>query len=143
VTLTPLEQSNFKAATMNNANLYKKSNVLQKRDAKEIIEEFSSLFNWRWDGSDSDALMDVGCGAADVLSELILPKIPINTKVVGIDISKEMIKYANEHYGNEYLKFYKVDIESEFMDGKTTPFKPDSFNFITSFYALHWIQNQR
>ncbi|KAG5674679.1 hypothetical protein PVAND_004631 [Polypedilum vanderplanki] len=128
---------------MNNANLYKKSNVLQKRDAKEIIEEFSSIFNWKWDGS-SDALLDIGCGSGDVLYELILPKIPINIEVIGIDISKEMIKYANEHYGNEYLKFYKVDIESEmFIDGKTTPIKPESFNFITSFYALHWIQNQR
>lgn len=129
---------------MNNATLYKKSNVLQRRDAKDIIEEFSNLFNWHWDGSDS--LLDIGCGAGDVLVELLLPKIPINTKVIGIDISKEMVKYANENYGNEeYLKFYKVDIESDFLDGdcKLTPMIPSSFNFITSFYALHWIQNQR
>lgn len=123
---------------MNNANLYKKSNVLQKRDAKAVTDEFASVFNWRWDGS--DALLDIGCGAGDVLYELILPKVPINTKVVGVDISKEMIKYANENYGNEYMKFYKVDIE----DGsKLSPLQPNSFNFITSFYALHWIQNQR
>lgn len=131
---------------MNNANLYKKSNVLQRRDAKEIIEEFSNLFNWHWDGSDS--LLDIGCGAGDVLVELLLPKIPINTKVVGIDVSKEMIKYANENYGNEeHLKFYKVDIESDFLDvdgsKMMTPLSPNSFNFISSFYTLHWIQNQR
>lgn len=122
---------------MNNANLYKKSNVLQKRDAKSVTDEFANLFNWRWDGS--DALLDIGCGAGDVLFELVLPKIPINTKAVGVDISKEMIKYANENYSNEYLKFFKVDIE----DSKLSPLQPSSFNFITSFYALHWIQNQR
>lgn len=123
---------------MNNANLYKKSNVLQKRDAKSITDEFANLFNWRWDGS--DALLDIGCGAGDVLFELVLPKIPINTKVVGVDISKEMIKYANENYSNEYLKFFKVDIEDSKLN---SPLQPNSFNFITSFYALHWIQNQR
>lgn len=122
---------------MNNANLYKKSNALQKRDAKSVTDEFANLFNWRWDGS--DALLDIGCGCGDVLFELVLPKIPINTKVVGVDISKEMIKYANENYSNEYLKFFKVDIE----DSKLSPLQPSMFNFITSFYALHWIQNQR
>jgi ubiquinone/menaquinone biosynthesis C-methylase UbiE len=124
---------------MNNANLYKKSNVQQKRDAKAVTEEFANYFNWRWDGS--DALLDIGCGAGDVLYDFVLPKIPINTKVVGVDISKEMIKYANEHYGNnnEYLTFYRMDIE----DSKVSPLQPNSFNFITSFYALHWIQKQR
>lgn len=124
---------------MNNANLYKKSNVLQKRDAKMVTDEFANVFNWRWDGS--DALLDIGCGSGDVLYDLILPKIPINTKVVGVDISKEMIKHANENYSNEYLNFYKMNIED--VSGKLSPLQPNSFNFITSFYALHWIQNQR
>jgi juvenile hormone acid methyltransferase len=129
---------------MNNANLYKKSNVLQKRDAKLVIDEFSQIFNWQWHEGD-DALLDIGAGCGDVLYELVIPKIPINTKVYGVDISKEMVKYANEHYANEYLKFLKVNIESDFLDSKMTPtlLKPESFNFITSFYALHWIQNQR
>jgi juvenile hormone acid methyltransferase len=112
--------------------------VLQKRDAKAVTEEFSHHFNWHWDGSDA-LLLDIGCGSGDVLYEFVLPKIPINTKVVGVDISMEMIKYANKNYGNELLKFYKVDIE----DTKIAPLQPNTFNFVTSFYALHWIQNQR
>lgn len=122
---------------MNNANLYIKSNAHQKQDAKAITEEFVNYFNWRFDGS--YALLDIGCGPGDVLYDLVLPKIPINTKVIGVDISKDMIKYANENYGNENLSFYKMDIE----DTNVSPLQANSFNLITSFYCLHWIQNQR
>lgn len=132
---------------MNNGKLYSESNALQKRDAKQIIEEFSHLFKWKSDGTET--LLDIGTGAGDVLVEYLLPKMPEHfAQLVGVDISKEMIKYASEMYQNEFLKFYKVDIESDFLtpkrnDQSTCPLKPESFDFITSFYCLHWIQNQR
>ena len=137
---------------MNNARLYKKSNALQKRDAEEVVNEFSHLFENSFDGSDF-SLLDVGCGAGDVLVDLVLPKLQSRfVEVVGIDISQEMIKYASEKYRNKFLKFMKVDIESDFLSSSTNTFieaqnmgqlKPESFSFITSFYCLHWIQNQR
>lgn len=133
---------------MNNAKLYKKSNSLQKRDAQEIMDEFSHLFK-------DDAqmtLLDIGCGAGDVLVEVILPRLHSKAlEVVGADISKEMVNYATEKYRSKFLKFLRVDIESDFLsvDKLTRParvggqLKPESFSFITSFYCLHWIQNQR
>lgn len=130
---------------MNNAKLYKKSNSLQKRDAQEIMEEFSHLFEEKSDLT----LLDIGCGSGDVLVEVILPKLHNTTDVVGVDISKEMIKYASEKYRSNFLKFRKVNIESDFLSSKTIKrpttdqLKPESFSFITSFYCLHWIQNQR
>lgn len=135
---------------MNNARLYKKSNALQKRDAEEVINEFSQLLESSSIASDF-SLLDVGCGAGDVLVELVLPKLQNKlAEVVGIDISQEMIKYASEKYRNKFLKFLKVDIESDFLSTKTFivsqnlgQLKPESFSFITSFYCLHWIQNQR
>lgn len=136
---------------MNNAKLYHKSNSLQTRDAKEVMLEFSHLFDQKLEESDA-TLLDIGCGAGDVLVEVILPKLQSNfDEVVGIDISKEMIKYASEKYRSKFLKFFKVDIESDFLGSKSGNktaravghLKPESFNFITSFYCLHWIQNQR
>lgn len=132
---------------MNNAKLYNKSNSLQKKDAQEIMDEFSHLL----EENSNVTLLDIGCGAGDVLVDVILPKFQNKfISVVGVDISKEMIKYASEKYRNKFLKFLKVDIESDFLSSKTlktTPnmgqLKPESFSFITSFYCLHWIQNQR
>lgn len=133
---------------MNNAKLYHKSNALQKRDAKQILDEFSHLFNWRSDGT--DCLLDIGCGAGDVLVECIIPKMPKNfAKVVGIDISDEMTRYAKEKYQNKHVDFYKVDIASDCLtsdlmscDTKDSV-RLGNYDFITSFYCLHWIQNQR
>lgn len=136
---------------MNNAKLYKKSNSLQKRDAQEVMAEFSHLFQ---QDSEDFSLLDIGCGAGDVLVEVILPKLQSKVlEVVGADISKEMVNYAREKYRSKYLKFLQVDIESDFLSAKAKSIKatsrtsgqlkPESFNFITSFYCLHWIQNQR
>jgi juvenile hormone-III synthase len=130
---------------MNNAKLYQKSNPLQKRDAQDIINEFSHLFDHKSVGTDL-TLLDIGCGAGDVLVELILPKLHDKyTEVIGVDISQEMVKYASEKYRSQFLKFLKVDIQSDFLSPKVfkRPLKAESADFITSFYCLHWIQNQR
>ena len=71
---------------MNNAKLYIKSNSLQKKDAKDIMEEFGHLFEWKDDGTES--LIDIGCGSGDVLNEFIFPIMPKKfKKLVGVDIS--------------------------------------------------------
>lgn len=138
---------------MNNAKLYNKANPLQKRDAQQIINEFSHLFEVERKSEEIDLnLLDVGCGSGDVLVEILLPAVKSNfTEVVGVDISKEMIKYASEKYRYKFLKFLKADIESDFLSTKALKqnapkpgqLQPESFNFITSFFCLHWIQNQR
>jgi len=125
---------------MNNAKLYKRSNNLQKRDAKEVIEEFAQLL------SESRTLLDIGCGSADVLMEIIAPRMSpcASSKIGGVDISSEMVKYASEKYPDRSLKFLKADIGSDFMMPKQNGhLKPGTFDFITSFYCLHWVQNQR
>lgn len=38
---------------MNKAALYQRSNGLQRRDAKQVLEEFAPVLQWRPDGNDS------------------------------------------------------------------------------------------
>ncbi|CAO1371535.1 unnamed protein product [Diamesa hyperborea] len=138
---------------MNNAKLYHKANTVQKRDANQILDEFSHLFKWRYDGTDS--LLDIGTGTGDLLVEYIIPKMPKSfAKVIGVDVSEVMTEYASDKYRNKYVDFYKVDIESDLFapeltySNKIKSFLSESmtlgnYDFITSFYCLHWIQNQR
>nr|UJQ69848.1 juvenile hormone acid methyltransferase [Diamesa zernyi] len=138
---------------MNNAKLYHKSNTLQLRDAKQILDDFSHLFKWRSDGT--DCLLDIGTGTGDGLVEYIIPKMPKNfAKAIGVDVSEEMTRYAKENYQNKQVDFYKVNIESEFLTTELNSsdtkkcFLSESmalgnYDFITSFYCLHWIHNQR
>ena len=71
---------------MNDAKLYIKSNSLQRNDAKNVMEEFGHLFDWKDDGSES--LVDIGCGSGDVLMEFIFPIMPKKfERLVGLDVS--------------------------------------------------------
>lgn len=125
---------------MNKAALYQRSNDLQRRDAKEIIDEFTPLMRWRSEGHDS--LMDIGCGIADVTIDYILPILPMNySRLVGIDISDQMLQYARIHYGHHKITFDNTDIGADlnkyYVNGGRK-----RVDHITSFYCLHWVPNQ-
>ncbi|XP_055386736.1 juvenile hormone acid O-methyltransferase [Condylostylus longicornis] len=123
---------------MQAASLYCRSNYVQRRDAKEVVKEYSKILQWRYDGEDT--LMDIGCGSGDVLIDYILPIMPKKfKKLTGIDISENMIKYAKNYYKNiKNVEFNVLDIENDLNE-----IYYDQYDHITSFYCWHWIQNQR
>lgn len=124
---------------MNEAALYKRSNGLQRRDAQQVISEFSHLFRWREDGTDS--IMDVGCGSGDVTFDFLLPIMPEHcTRIIGTDISDEMVKFANKKYANNKIGFEQLDISGDISKYINLN---EQFDHIVSFYCFHWIQNQK
>lgn len=124
---------------MNRAALYQRSNGLQRRDAKLVIDNFAQLLQWRPDGQDS--LLDVGCGSGDVTIDYILPMLPRNfSRLVGIDLSEPMIHHAREQYPYTNIDFHKLDFDGD-IDKYIA--NTESFDHITSFYCFHWIQDQK
>lgn len=124
---------------MHKAVLYQRSNGLQRRDAKQVIEEFAQVMQWRSDGHDS--VLDVGCGCGDVTIDYILPILPRNfSRLVGVDLSEQMVRHAREHYGHPKISFDKVDIGAD-LSKYIRSVGP--FDHVTSFYCLHWVQNQK
>lgn len=124
---------------MHKAGLYQRSNGLQRRDAKQAIEEFGPVMQWRADGYDS--LLDIGCGCGDVTIDFILPILPRNfSRLVGGDLSEQMVRHAREHYGHAKISFDKIDIGGDLSKYMRTS---EPFDHITSFYCLHWVQNQK
>lgn len=124
---------------MHKAALYTRSNGLQRRDAKQTIDEFSHVLQWRDDGCDS--LLDVGCGSGDVTIDFLLPILPENfQRLVGADISAEMVEFARQQYPHPRISFEKFDIGLEIE--KQLFRNTETFDHITSFYCLHWVQNQ-
>lgn len=124
---------------MNEAELYKRSNILQRRDAQQVISEFSHLLHWREDGCDS--LMDVGCGSGDVTIDFVLPIMPKHfSRLVGTDISHEMIKFAENKYSKSNIAFDELDISADITKYLNSH---EQFDHIVSFYCFHWIQNQK
>lgn len=127
---------------MNDGVLYASFNSAQRFDANCAINEFADFFAWRFDGSDT--LLDVGCGPGDVLRDFVIPVVPKNlTKVIGIDISCEMVACARNLLKNlEFVDFLQLDI-SESSDVCRKVLGDVQFSNITSFYCQHWIQDQR
>ncbi|KAM7351815.1 juvenile hormone acid methyltransferase isoform 1-T1 [Cochliomyia hominivorax] len=125
---------------MNQACLYHRANQVQRHDAEEIIKEYAKTLQWRLDGT--DALLDVGSGSGDVLMDFIYTIMPENfERIVGSDISPKMMSYAkNCYHTQEKCDFRVLDIETD----KDIPNDMrEQFDHVTSFYCLHWIQNQR
>lgn len=73
-------------------------------------------------------VLDLGCGSGISSKKLI----DINAKVVGIDISEEMIKIAKKSIAN--ANFYVGNIEN-------LPFNNQEFDVVSSSLALHYIED--
>lgn len=125
---------------MNQAVLYQRANQVQRHDARMVIREYGNMFQWRIDGK--DRVMDIGCGSGDVTIDFLEPILPSNyEKLVGSDISLKMVNYAADTYGETHPKveFDQLDIGDDVMPKRYL----EHFNHITSFYCLHWVQDQR
>lgn len=125
---------------MNQACLYHRANQVQRHDAEQIIKEYAQKFYWRFDGTDT--LLDVGSGSGDVLMDFILPVMPCKFKrIVGLDLSPKMVNYAHNYYSKQENCDFRV------LDIGTKENLPndlyEQFDHVTSFYCLHWVQNQR
>ncbi|XP_074101890.1 juvenile hormone acid methyltransferase isoform X1 [Cotesia typhae] len=108
---------------------------LQRRDASEIIEEFADEISSMY-----GKCIDIGCGPGHVTKELILPKLPTESVIVGADISDSMIESAKKSYRDEKrLSFLKLNIETDELPIKEI----EKYDNALSFYCLHWCQDMR
>lgn len=117
---------------MHNAELYQKSNGMQRRDAIQCLDTYARKIKWR----KHDRVVDIGCGDGSV-TNIIKTYMPVNSKLLGCDISEKMIDFANNKHSDSRTEFVVLDIEGKLPHGLR-----DSFDHAFSFYALHWIKNQ-
>lgn len=125
---------------MNKVSLYLEANQLQRSNTQQVLQQFKSVLKWRSDGNDS--ILDAGCGPGDVTIDSLLSILPTNfDRLVGVDISKEMIAYARETKIHPKVSFEQFDLEVELEKQPLNGMAP--FDHITSFFCLMMIQNQR
>lgn len=125
---------------MLNDELYKRNNQNHHLMSKQIIGEFAHRFKWHPDGSDS--LLDIGCGPGDVTNDVILPLLPEQfNRIVCSDISERMIGAARTTVRNPKAAFEVLDIGIPLEESNSTWATP--FDHVTSFFCLHWVQDQR
>lgn len=123
---------------MNNADSYAKNKKMQKEDALYLLDNYFRLIKLHPQGI--DRILDVGCGDGEVTVEILFDKFPKkNQKIVGCDISENMVNYANKKYQNKkQISFLQLDIATVMLPKELD----ESFHHIFSFYCLHWVQDQ-
>ncbi|XP_036329613.1 juvenile hormone acid O-methyltransferase-like [Rhagoletis pomonella] len=124
---------------MNQASLYHRASAVQRRDSKQIFQEYMKVMQWRAD--EHDTLIDIGSGSGNVLMEYIYPMLPAQfNAVLATDISERMIDFARKNYGDsERAHFEVLDITCAQLPQRLC----GQFDHVTSFYCLHWVQNQK
>ena len=110
-----------------NPEEYKDSSKNQKSWELELLSKIEF--------TGSEKVLDIGCGDGR-LSAVIADKVP-NGSVTGIDLSKNMIQFAENNYSVTYKNLnFKV------MNASNINFK-EQFDIIFSNAALHWIQDHK
>jgi ubiquinone/menaquinone biosynthesis C-methylase UbiE len=82
----------------------------------------------------TELVLDIGCGDGAITHVIAKKYIP-KGKVIGIDLSEDMIKIAKKEYKEPNLDFKNISA--------TEINATNSFDLVTSFYCLHWIKNQQ
>jgi trans-aconitate 2-methyltransferase len=105
---------------------YERSSSAQKLWAEELIRKIEI------DGC--ERVLDIGCGDGKITASIadLLP----NGSVLGIDSSREMVRFAKEKFppeGHENLRFMEADARDLKFD--------EEFYQVVSFAALHWIKD--
>lgn len=116
---------------------YLNANNLQRCESLAVFRDFLSQTHW----AETDTFLDIGCGPADITVE-ILKMVNGYREAVGMDISPAVINFTKKRYAKQFpnLKFEMKDIgdsSNQFIDHF------EKYDHITSFFTLHWTQNQR
>ncbi|WP_445354987.1 class I SAM-dependent methyltransferase [Microbulbifer sp. EKSA008] len=107
------------------AQEYVNASDMQWRHAMEAIH--------RCDYRQAATILDVGCGDGKVTR--YLAERMTNGRIIGIDLTEDMICYANKNYANiPNLSFEQMSADEIQFDYK--------FDIIFSFSCLHWVADQ-
>jgi trans-aconitate methyltransferase len=80
-----------------------------------------------------DAVLDIGCGDGRITAA-IADQVP-QGRVIGVDLSPDMIGHAQAHHHRTNLAFRRIDAQA-------LPFDAE-FTVVFSNAALHWIKDHR
>ncbi|XP_037029776.1 juvenile hormone acid O-methyltransferase-like [Bradysia coprophila] len=124
---------------MNKPLLFRESSKVTEHYSREALKEFPNVFKGISDGNES--WLDAGCGPGNVTLNVLLPMLPENFKrLVGVDVSKEMVTYAREAAAHPKVSYelLNLDVELEKQSFNET----EAFDHVVSFFCLMYIKNQ-
>ncbi|XP_064476169.1 juvenile hormone acid O-methyltransferase-like [Ornithodoros turicata] len=137
----PLKRK-ISTSPMSSQQLYLNPEVYNRRHRFQAHHSMLSLelFNAAFKGDDGNQqYLDIGCGDGDFTRNALLDQCQPCGRLIGTDVSEDMIRYAREHFQHPQILHEVLDI-----GGEVSWFirKYGTFRRVYSFYALHWLQDQ-
>lgn len=118
-------------------------NPLLSSEGISLAKEYQNNSNFQWNSaleslnkiflSPSDKVLDVGCGNGKITA-YIANQVP-NGIVVGLDISKDMLTFANTTFSSNNIIYMSGN-------AKNLPFEKQ-FDKVVSFNTIHWVVEQK
>lgn len=104
-----------------NANLYDHSHSFVSKYGNSLVELLKPEVG--------ESILDLGCGTGDLANKLF----ELGVKVIGVDLSENMISQAKEKFPN---------IEFKVQNATTMEYK-DEFDAVFSNATLHWVREPK
>ncbi|XP_070507627.1 juvenile hormone acid O-methyltransferase-like [Chironomus tepperi] len=122
---------------MNNPELYNQCNQVQLHGVEKYFDFYREKLREKFSGKNIE-LLDIGSGCGRILSEVVIGKSGLNfSKVIGVDVSEEMVKFSQDKYGSDQVSFQVMDIVEEIPE----TLMDRQFDIVSSFFCLHWVSD--
>uniref|UniRef100_A0A023F6M8 Putative farnesoic acid o-methyltransferase n=1 Tax=Triatoma infestans TaxID=30076 RepID=A0A023F6M8_TRIIF len=121
---------------MHDAETYHKFTLLSCAGAKEVLIYVKDKLTW----NENENILDIGCGTGDITVNVITEYVPSDSKIIGADISDEMIKFAENLHSHPRITFKRMDILD---DNLWTSWNKGQFSKIMNFYLMQRIKDSR
>ncbi|KAJ0173388.1 hypothetical protein K1T71_011564 [Dendrolimus kikuchii] len=124
----------YRVAIKDDPELYRAHNTQVQIDNVLFLKRYEPRIKWKQRG---DRSIDLGCGDGGMTSTLEKYLPPNYEVLIGCDLNPNMLKFANETYATDRMKFQVLDIEGDIpADWR------EGFDHVFSFHALHYVRNQ-
>ncbi|KAH6943711.1 hypothetical protein HPB50_025636 [Hyalomma asiaticum] len=108
----------------------------------QIVAELLDTFHkaCRTCDDEDQQFLDIGCGPGRVTFECLFPRCQPCRRLVAVDKSAAMLKFAAENYPHPKICYFPLDIAEDVDDFLH---EQGQFHRVYSFLTLHWIRDQR
>ncbi|CAN7974718.1 unnamed protein product, partial [Ixodes persulcatus] len=90
--------------------------------------------------TEDQQFLDLGCGPGNITRDVLLPQCPPCRRLVAVDMSVDMLKYAREHFSHPKIFYDALNIMSDDLSEFVGRY--GLFDRIYALHLLNWLKDQ-